>query len=140
MLSGVFGFAAIVGPSLGAFLVEAGDWRTVFWVNLPISAAAIAMLMAFLHETRAPRRHQIDYPGTILLAVAISAIIFAADRGREIGLPKALIAIAVGVMAFGGPAAPRSSGPGNRSCRWNCGASGSSPSAAWVASLSAPPS
>lgn len=100
MLSGVFGFAAIVGPSLGAFLVEAGDWRTVFWVNLPISAAAIAMLMAFLHETRAPRRHQIDYPGTILLAVAISAIIFAADRGREIGLPKALIAIAVGVVAL----------------------------------------
>ena len=48
MLSAVFGVAAIAGPSLGAFLVEAGNWRYVFWVNLPISAAAIAMVLAFL--------------------------------------------------------------------------------------------
>jgi EmrB/QacA subfamily drug resistance transporter len=101
MLSGVFGVAAIVGPSLGAFLVQAVDWRTVFWVNLPVSAAAIAMVIAFLREAREPRHHQIDYGGTVLLAVAISAIIFAADRGREIGVLNALIAVAVGIAALG---------------------------------------
>jgi len=100
MLSGVFGVAAIVGPSLGAFLVEAGNWRTVFWVNLPVSAAAIAMVIAFLRESRTPRRHQIDYRGTVLLAVAISAIVFAADRGRYVGWGYAAIAVAVGVAAL----------------------------------------
>jgi EmrB/QacA subfamily drug resistance transporter len=100
MLSAVFGFAAIAGPSLGAFLVEAGNWRYVFWVNLPISAAAIAMVLAFLQEDRAPRRHRIDYAGTALLVMAISAIVFAADRGREIGWINVLIALAIGTVAL----------------------------------------
>ncbi len=106
MLSGVFGAAAIVGPSVGAFLVEAGNWRYVFWVNLPISAAAIAMVFGFLQESRVPRRHRIDYMGTVLLVVAISAIIFAADRGRQIGWISVLITgdDRIGVAAC--PAAP----------------------------------
>src|SRR5215472_3527530 len=36
MLSGVFGVSAIIGPSLGAFIVQYGDWPLVFWMNLPI--------------------------------------------------------------------------------------------------------
>jgi EmrB/QacA subfamily drug resistance transporter len=100
MLSAVIGVAAIVGPSLGAFLVEAGNWRFVFWVNLPISAAAIAMFLAFLQEDRAPRRHRIDYLGTVLLAVAISAIVFAADRGRQIGWINALVSMAIGLASL----------------------------------------
>lgn len=100
MLSAVFGVAAIAGPSLGAFLVEAGNWRYVFWVNLPISAAAIAMVLAFLEESRVARRHRIDYLGTVLLVVAISAIIFAADRGRQIGWINVLIAVAIGLAAL----------------------------------------
>jgi EmrB/QacA subfamily drug resistance transporter len=100
MLSAVFGVAAIVGPSLGAFLVEAGNWRFVFWVNLPISAAAILMVTAFLQESRVPRRHRIDYLGTLLLVVAISSISFAADRGRQIGWTNALIAVAIGLASL----------------------------------------
>ncbi len=100
VLSAVFGVAAIVGPSLGAFLVEAGNWRFVFWVNLPISAAAILMVSAFLRESREPRRHRIDYLGTLLLVVAISAIIFAADRGRQIGWINVLIAAAIGLASL----------------------------------------
>jgi EmrB/QacA subfamily drug resistance transporter len=100
MLSGVFGAAAIVGPSVGAFLVEAGNWRYVFWVNLPISAAAIAMVFGFLQESRVPRRHRIDYMGTVLLVVAISAIIFAADRGRQIGWISVLITVTIGLASL----------------------------------------
>lgn len=100
MLSAVFGFAAIVGPSLGAFLVEAGNWQFVFWVNMPISAAAIAMVFAFLQNSRAPRRHRIDYAGTALLVITIGAIVFAADRGRQIGLLNALIAVAIGLVSL----------------------------------------
>src|ERR1700761_9072092 len=50
LISSVFGVAAVTGPSLGAFLVEHVGWRTVFWVNLPVGAAAIAMIATFLHE------------------------------------------------------------------------------------------
>ena len=42
LVSSVFGVSAILGPSLGAFLVEHVSWQYMFWVNLPIGAAAIA--------------------------------------------------------------------------------------------------
>jgi MFS family permease len=50
LLSSVFGVASIVGPSLGAILTQHVGWSAIFWVNLPIGAAAIAMLAAFFHE------------------------------------------------------------------------------------------
>src|SRR6187455_2677018 len=40
-LSSVFGVSAVIGPTLGAFLVEHASWQAVFWVNLPIGALAM---------------------------------------------------------------------------------------------------
>src|ERR1700746_645955 len=60
-VSGVFGVAAIIGPTLGAFVVEHIRWSLVFWVNLPIGAATFVMFGLFLHEHREPRPHPIDY-------------------------------------------------------------------------------
>jgi EmrB/QacA subfamily drug resistance transporter len=74
MLSGVFGVAAVLGPSLGAFIVQYGDWPVVFWVNLPIGAAAIAMIALFLPEQAQSRPHQIDYAGSVLLMLAIAML------------------------------------------------------------------
>jgi EmrB/QacA subfamily drug resistance transporter len=74
MLSGVFGVAAVLGPSLGAFIVQYGDWPVVFWINLPIGAAAIGMIALFLPEHVPGRQHQIDYAGSLLLMLAIAML------------------------------------------------------------------
>src|SRR4029077_91561 len=66
-ISGVFGVAAIIGPTLGAFLVEHVTWSLVFWINLPIGAVTFLMFGLFLHESQAPRRHRIDYLGSALM-------------------------------------------------------------------------
>ena len=50
-ISGVWGVAAVIGPTLGAFLVEHASWSLVFWINLPIGAAVFVMFGRFLHET-----------------------------------------------------------------------------------------
>ena len=49
LVSGVFGVSAVIGPTLGAFLVQNVSWELVFWVNLPIGMAAIIMVATFLH-------------------------------------------------------------------------------------------
>src|SRR5215471_16288551 len=72
-VSGVFGIAAIIGPTLGAFAVEHISWSLVFWINLPIGAATFVMFGLFLHEQREPRRHHIDYIGSTLLMLGIGA-------------------------------------------------------------------
>src|SRR3984957_7806620 len=43
-LSAVFGTSAIAGPVLGGFIVEHMNWAVVFWINIPVSIAAIVML------------------------------------------------------------------------------------------------
>ena len=72
-ISGMFGVAAIIGPTLGAFVVEHVGWPVVFWVNLPIGAATLVMFGLFLHEERAPRPHRIDTLGSGLIVLGVGA-------------------------------------------------------------------
>jgi EmrB/QacA subfamily drug resistance transporter len=87
LISSVFGVAAVAGPSLGAFLVEHVGWRTVFWVNLPVGAAAIIMISLFLHETIEPRAHRVDYLGSLLMMLAIGALMLALVQGSFLPPP-----------------------------------------------------
>jgi EmrB/QacA subfamily drug resistance transporter len=77
IVSSVFGVSAVIGPSLGAFLVEHVNWEFVFWVNLPVGAAAITMIGLFLREDLTPRARRIDWLGSALMMVAISALMLA---------------------------------------------------------------
>jgi EmrB/QacA subfamily drug resistance transporter len=100
MLSATFGVAAISGPLVGTLLVHAGTWRFVFWANIPIVIAAIAMVSIFLHADVVGRRHRIDVVGALWLVVGIGALIAAADRWREMGWLDTSIALAGGAAAL----------------------------------------
>ena len=99
-LSGVFGLAAVIGPALGAFLVEHGSWPAVFWVNLPIGAVAVTMLALFLDERTVPHRRPIDFPGSVLLMIGAGALMLALVQARS--LPAAALAglLVVGLAAL----------------------------------------
>ena len=100
LVSSVFGVSAVVGPSLGAFLVEHVSWQLVFWVNLPIGVAAIVMVGVFLHEDVQHRQHRIDYLGSVLLMIAIAAATLVLVQGGSLPHPTALIVGAIAVVAL----------------------------------------
>ncbi len=77
LLSGVFGVAAIIGPTLGGILVQHTSWSFIFWINLPIGVVAVAMLAIFFHEPPKGRTHQIDYLGALLLMASAGAVMTA---------------------------------------------------------------
>jgi EmrB/QacA subfamily drug resistance transporter len=85
MVSSVFGVSAVVGPSLGAFLIEHLNWSVVFWVNLPIGVASIAMLALFFREQVKVRQHRIDWLGSVLLLAATSLLMIALVQGGTLG-------------------------------------------------------
>lgn len=94
MLSGVFGVSAIIGPSLGAFIVQYGAWPIVFWMNLPLGFAAITMIALFLPETRQTRRRHVDYAGSVLLMLTVGLLMLLLQSG---GLERSVV---VGIAAL----------------------------------------
>jgi EmrB/QacA subfamily drug resistance transporter len=92
-LSSVFGIAAVIGPTLGAFLVEHASWSLVFWVNLPIGALAMAMLAVFLREQPHHKPPPIDILASLLLAAGAGALMLAMIEAAQ--LPAGLLAVCV---------------------------------------------
>src|SRR4029079_8230768 len=49
---GVVGISMALGPIVGGLLIEWIGWRSVFWINLPICAAAIILTALFVPESK----------------------------------------------------------------------------------------
>jgi len=99
-LSAVWGLAAIAGPTLGAFIVQHLHWAYVFWINIPIGIAAIAILALCLDETVPKRPHRIDVLGSVLLMLGIGAILMAIVQARSLDIAMLVALLAVGTAAL----------------------------------------
>jgi len=71
----VQGLASVAGPLLGGLLVDADlfglGWRTVFWINVPVSILALIIGAMFLPESRSVSTARLDLPGAVLAASSI---------------------------------------------------------------------
>ncbi|WP_027759779.1 MDR family MFS transporter [Streptomyces sp. AA1529] len=81
LFGAVFGATSVLGPLLGGFFTQHLDWRWVFYVNLPIGAAAMAVIALALHIPVRSERHRIDYPGTFLIASAATCVVLVTSLG-----------------------------------------------------------
>ena len=80
-LSSVWGISAVLGPVLGGIFVKYVSWIYVFWMNIPLGVLAIIGVILFLHEDVEKKKHTIDYPGSVLLVVFISALMLVLVEG-----------------------------------------------------------
>ncbi|MGH3286319.1 MAG: DHA2 family efflux MFS transporter permease subunit [Streptosporangiaceae bacterium] len=103
----VAGLATIAGPTLGGLLVTAFDWRWIFFVNLPIGAAVLAVTFLIIPGFQPGRRHRFDILGVGLASLALLAICYGLVEGQRynwstitsfISIP---LIIAVGVVLLG---------------------------------------
>ena len=101
----VAGGALAVGPLVGGALTEGLGWEWIFFLNVPIGLAALAITLRYVDESRDPRGGGVDLPGLVTWSVALFLLIFALVRGNAEGwgsLPIAgsLVASAVLLVAF----------------------------------------
>jgi EmrB/QacA subfamily drug resistance transporter len=81
MIGGVFAVASVAGPLLGGLLVDQLTWRWVFYVNLPVGAAALAVIATKLPASVRAERRPVDLPGAALLTAGATAIVLASSWG-----------------------------------------------------------
>ncbi|KIZ19230.1 MFS transporter [Streptomyces natalensis ATCC 27448] len=115
-LGAVIGLATVVGQLLGGVLLSAGlaplsaelfgsAWRSIFWVNVPIGLATVALALVRVPESRAPEARRLDLPGAVVLTVALFLLVVPLVEGRAYGWPLwtwlSLAGSALAFAAFG---------------------------------------
>ncbi len=83
--------AAASGPTLGGFLVELGDWRLIFLVNLPLGAAVYWAGRRVLDESRDETAGLPDLAGAALLALALGLLALGIVEGEGWGWTSAKV-------------------------------------------------
>ncbi len=99
---GVIGLSMALGPITGGLLVESVGWRGIFWVNVPVGIAALALTALFVPESRAPRRRKLDPVGQLLIIVLLAALVYGLIEGPGSGWtsPKILGCFALAAAAL----------------------------------------
>ena len=82
-LGAVFAVASIIGPFVGGWLVDNVHWRWVFYVNLPVGAAAILVTMVRFPKAAPVTSKPIDYAGIVAITTFISALLLVTFWGGE---------------------------------------------------------
>jgi EmrB/QacA subfamily drug resistance transporter len=99
--SGLTGVASAIGPFVGGWLVDAGSWRAIFLINLPLSAFVVLVAARHVPETRDPdMAGPIDAAGALLVALTLGAaswgLIAAGEEGWGSATVLGSLAVAVG--------------------------------------------
>ena len=87
----MLGFASAIGLVVGGVLTEANvfgwEWRSVFYVNVPVAVATLIAGARYVPETRDPAARRPNLPGAVLLAGSLVAIVYPLLEGRQLGWP-----------------------------------------------------
>ncbi len=68
----------IIGPVVGGFLVGAGLWRGVFFINIPLAVLSIITLSGVQETRNEFSGHRLDYPGTLFITLGLAGITYGA--------------------------------------------------------------
>ena len=90
---GVSGLSMALGPVVGGILVGSVGWRGIFWANIPVGLAAIALTALLVPDSRAERGRKADPVGQFLVIVMLGSLAYAIIQGPSEGWLSPRIAV-----------------------------------------------
>ena len=102
LFGAVFASCSVAGPLLGGFITDTLSWRWIFYVNLPVGAAALALIAIGLKHKCNHVQHRIDYTGAALLTCATVSLLLLLSWGGSMfpWLSGVIIGLAVAAVIF----------------------------------------
>ena len=90
------------GPTIGGFLLQYLDWRSIFWINLPIGLVGLIWAIRILPVGERKPARTFDVLGAALLAIGLLAILLATTEGDSWGWRsvETIGSYAIGVLFF----------------------------------------
>jgi EmrB/QacA subfamily drug resistance transporter len=82
--SSIAGLGVAAGPVVGGLITDALSWHWIFWINVPIGAAAALLSPRLLAESRGAR-DPIDLGGLALVSAGLLGVVYATVRGNALG-------------------------------------------------------
>lgn len=97
-----FGVSMALGPVVGGLLVSSIGWRSIFWINVPIGVAAVALTLRFIPESKAAVARRIDGVGQALVIALLASLTYGIIEAPSRGWSSPLIigAFAVALAAL----------------------------------------
>lgn len=96
------GITSVLGPVLGGFLIETLSWRWVFFINIPLAAAVLAITLSRVPESRDPEASRLDFAGAVLATVGLGGLVFGLIQSSSAGFsdPLVLGSLVVGAICL----------------------------------------
>jgi EmrB/QacA subfamily drug resistance transporter len=91
---------AVIGIVLGGVIVTYLSWRWVFWINVPVGVAALAVAVRVLHDRAERSRHTLDLPGMICLGLGLFGVLWAMTRLATTALDAEVAGYLIGGIAL----------------------------------------
>ncbi|MGI8556895.1 MAG: MFS transporter [Solirubrobacteraceae bacterium] len=101
--AGVSAMALAIGPVVGGFLVQTVSWQSIFFLNVPVAIAAVAVTLFAAHESRDESvQRTIDYPGIVSISVGLASVVLALVEGNRWGWgsPRVVGLLALAAVAL----------------------------------------
>lgn len=81
LFGAVFGLSSIFGPLLGAYITDHISWHWIFYINLPLGLAALALIWFSYNESHQHSKQRIDWLGGLTLIGAVVSLMFGLELG-----------------------------------------------------------
>jgi EmrB/QacA subfamily drug resistance transporter len=100
--TGIAAVGLALGPTVGGLMTEHLGWRSIFMVNVAVGLVAIALVRAYVGESRDPVRRGLDGVGQVLFIVGIATLTYALIEAPQEGwLSPLIVGLFVGSLVIG---------------------------------------
>ncbi|MDQ0890640.1 EmrB/QacA subfamily drug resistance transporter [Paenibacillus sp. V4I9] len=79
----IFGLSSVIGPQVGGWIVDALNWRWVFYINLPVGILAVVLIAIALPKHKANGKVKFDIPGIVTMIVGVVSLLLALTFGGK---------------------------------------------------------
>jgi EmrB/QacA subfamily drug resistance transporter len=86
-----FSFGPAIAPALGGHLIEVLNWRSIFYINVPVGLVSAGIILFTMPNTRDQQARPFDAIGVFSMAIFLVSLLLAVGEGRRYGWGSELV-------------------------------------------------